>query len=65
MRLLLTFSRMLAKSEGIAGGISTGAVLAAAVEIHEKKKEMSNKYSVIIVPSFAERYLTTELFNEF
>ncbi len=59
-----TFSRMLAKSEGIAGGISTGAVLAAAVEIHEKK-EMSNKYSVIIVPSFAERYLTTELFNEF
>ena len=57
------FSRELAKCEGIPGGISTGAVIAAAVEIHERK-EMQNNCSVIIVPSFAERYLSTELFSE-
>tara|TARA_A100001011_G_scaffold345659_1_gene381507 strand:+ start:1243 stop:2190 length:948 start_codon:yes stop_codon:yes gene_type:complete len=57
------FSRELAKCEGIPGGISTGAAIAAAIEIHEKK-EMRNLCSVIIVPSFAERYLSTELFNE-
>ena len=57
------FSRELAKCEGIPGGISTGAVVAAAIEIHERK-EMQNHCSVIIVPSFAERYLSTELFNE-
>ena len=57
------FSRELAKCEGIPGGISTGAAIAAAIEIHERK-EMQNLCSVIIVPSFAERYLSTELFNE-
>ncbi len=57
------FSRELAKCEGIPGGISTGAVIAAAVEIHERE-EMQNHCSVIIVPSFAERYLSTELFSE-
>ena len=57
------FSKILGRYEGIAGGISSGAVLAAAVEIHEKKK-MSKKNSVIIIPSFAERYLSTQLFNE-
>ena len=57
------FSRELAKCEGIPGGISTGAVIAAAIEIHERK-EMQNHCSVIIIPSFAERYLSTELFNE-
>ena len=57
------FSKALGKYEGIAGGISSGAVLAAATEIHEKK--MHKKNSVIIVPSFAERYLSTQLFNEF
>ena len=57
------FSRELAKCEGIPGGISTGAVIAAAIEIHEQK-EMKDVCSVVIVPSFAERYLSTELFNE-
>ena len=58
------FSKALGKYEGIAGGISSGAVLAAAAEIHEKKK-MHKKNSVIIIPSFAERYLSTQLFSEF
>ena len=58
------YSKILAKYEGITGGISSGAVLAAAVEIHESKI-MQKKNSVIIIPSFAERYLSTQLFNEF
>ena len=54
---------MLAKIEGIAGGISSGAVLAASVEINEEFS-MKNKNTVIILPSFAERYLSTPLFSE-
>ena len=58
-----SFSRSLGKLEGIAAGISSGAVLAAAIEIHENPK-MKNKNSVIIIPSFAERYLSTQLFSD-
>ena len=57
------YSRKLAKLEGIAGGISSGAVLAAAIELNEEK-HMKNKNTVIIVPSFAERYLSTALFSD-
>ena len=58
-----SYARMLAKIEGIAGGISSGAVLAASVEINEEFS-MKNKNTVIILPSFAERYLSTPLFSE-
>ena len=54
---------MLAKLEGIAGGISSGAVIAAAIEINEDLA-MKNKNTVIILPSFAERYLSTPLFSD-
>ena len=57
------YSRKLAKLEGIAGGISSGAVLAAAIELNEEKY-MKNKNTVIIIPSFAERYLSTALFSD-
>ncbi len=57
------YSRKLAKLEGIAGGISSGAVLAAAIELNEEK-HMKNKNTVIIIPSFAERYLSTALFSD-
>ena len=57
------YSRKLAKLEGIAGGISSGAVLAAAIELNEEKN-MKNKNTVIIIPSFAERYLSTALFSD-
>ena len=57
------YSRKLAKLEGIAGGISSGAVLAAAVELNEEKK-MKGKNTIVILPSFAERYLSTALFVE-
>ncbi len=57
------FARMLAKIEGIAGGISSGAVLSAAVELNEDSN-MKDKNTIIILPSFAERYLSTPLFSD-
>lgn len=57
------FSRVLAKLEGIPAGISSGAAVAAAVEINEDIK-MRNKNTVVIIPSFAERYLSTPLFSD-
>ena len=57
------FSRILARLEGIPAGISSGAAVAAAVEINEDI-EMKNKNTVIIIPSFAERYLSTPLFSD-
>lgn len=57
------YSRLLAKLEGIPGGISSGAALAASIEINEDKT-MRNKNTVVIIPSFAERYLSTPLFSD-
>ena len=57
------FARMLAKIEGIAGGISSGAVLSAAIELSEDLN-MKDKNTIIILPSFAERYLSTPLFSD-
>ncbi len=57
------FAKNLAKYEGIAAGISSGAVLAAAIELNENRK-MTDKTTVIILPSFAERYLSTSLFSD-
>jgi cysteine synthase A len=58
----ITTSRALARSEGIAGGISSGAAIAAALEIGQRP-ESAGKVIVAIVPSFAERYLSTALFE--
>lgn len=55
-------ARLLARLEGIPGGISTGANLAAAIEVG-KRPEMRDKLMVVIAPSFAERYITTALFE--
>ncbi len=56
-------ARALAKLEGIPGGISTGANLAAALEI-AKRPDMSGKTIVTVAPSSAERYFSSELFVE-
>jgi cysteine synthase len=55
-------SRLLAKSEGIPGGISSGAAMAAALEL-ACRDGMEGKTIVVIIPSFAERYISSALFD--
>jgi cysteine synthase A len=57
------YARLLAKIEGIPGGISTGANLAAAVEV-ASRDDMAGKTIVTFAPSSAERYFSSELFVE-
>ncbi|MDO9382009.1 MAG: cysteine synthase A [Hyphomicrobiaceae bacterium] len=54
-------SRLVAKSEGIPGGISTGANVAAAIAV-ATRPEYAGKTIVTFAPSSAERYYTSELF---
>jgi cysteine synthase A len=58
----LAMSRRLARTEGIPGGISSGAALVAALTVG-KRPEYAGKRIVVIIPSFAERYITTVLFE--
>ena len=56
----INMGAFIAKNEGLLVGISSGAVLAAAVEA---AKKYENKTIVALLPDTGERYLTSDMFN--
>jgi len=55
-------ARRLSSEEGIPGGISSGAAVSAALQV-AARPDMKGKRIVVILPSMAERYMSTDLFK--